>query len=361
MPDEIRVREAVADDLGSAEALLRSEIEYDARWHTDLDDLGSSYLGREDQTLFVAEVEGQAGVIGTAAVRHRMPTVVEVARRFDPQVSAELGRVVVAPSWRRRGVAVRLSEAARVWAFSHGYQTLHLHTEAVNAPALALWRSIANEIPRPERPEHESIYFEIPIALPVRPREPARPGGYVVRLAKRRDLPAARALMLRVLDEDYGYGYQPEIHADMDDLEGYYLRHPGQAFAVAVDDESGEIIAVGCVQAGGRFPPPRPDALVARFPREATGEIARVFAAREHRRRGAARDIVERLRRWAVDDARYEHLVLHTNTARDGAEAFWRSMAVELYDARPTTFNTVHFKLPLDQPVAGSHHERIVE
>ncbi len=302
---------------------------------------------------------GQPGIVGTAVVRRRMPTVDEIARRFDPEVSAELGRVVVAPAWRRQGIAIGLTDAARAWARAFGYQTLHLHTEQENAPALALWRAIANEIPRPNRPAHESVYFEIPIALPVRRRAPARPGGYFVRLARPEDLAPARALMLRVLEDDYGYGYRSDLHFDMDDLQGHYLRHPRQALATAIDEATGTVIAVGCVQQGGRFPHPRPDALVARYPAEVTGELGRVFTARDHRRRGAARDIVEILRRWASTEGGYEHLVLHTNTARDGAEAFWRSIAVELHDARPTTFNTVHFELPLSRPVVGSDDARI--
>lgn len=355
-----RVREARADDLGAAEALLRSELEYDPRWHADLDDLRGVYLDRDDQALFVA-VATDGSVVGTAAARRRMPTVPEIARRFDPAVSAELGRVVVAPAWRRHGVAVRLAEAVRAWAHAAGYQTLHLHTAPDNAPALALWRAIANEVPRPGRPPGESLYFEIPIALPVQKRVPPRPGGYAVRLAGPGDLTEARALIVRVLEEDYGYGYRPELHADLDDLEAHYLKDPRQALAVAIDDATGKVIASGCIQHGGRFPQPRPDWLADQYPPSTTGELARVFAAREHRRRGAARDIVERLRRWAASDGGYTHVVLHTNTARDGAEAFWRSVAVELYDARPTKFNTVHFDLPLDRPVAGSHDGRIIE
>lgn len=219
---------------------------------------------------------GQPGIVGTAVVRRRMPTVDEIARRFDPEVSAELGRVVVAPAWRRQGIAIGLADAARAWARAFGYQTLHLHTEQENAPALALWRAIANEIPRPNRPAHESVYFEIPIALPVRRRAPARPGGYFVRLARPEDLAPARALMLRVLEDDYGYGYRSDLHFDMDDLQGHYLRHPRQALATAIDEATGTVIAVGCVQQGGRFPHP------------ASGRARRPLSGRGHGRARAS-------------------------------------------------------------------------
>jgi len=181
VPSTIRVREATEADLADAERLMRSVITYDPRWHRDIDDLRGAYLDDPKQALFVAETaKAIPEVVGVAVIRKRMPNVPEVARRFEAEVSCELGRVVVDPVWRRRGIAVQLTEAARSWTHGHGYLALHLHTETDNAPALALWRSIAVEIPRAEYREGESVYFDLPMSTAVRAAR-SRPGDAVER------------------------------------------------------------------------------------------------------------------------------------------------------------------------------------
>jgi len=182
VPTTIRVREATEADLADAERLMRSVITYDPRWHRDIDDLRGAYLDDPKQALFVAETaEAIPEIVGVAVIRKRMPNVPEVARRFEPDVSCELGRVAVDPAWRRRGIAVQLTEAARSWARGHGYRALHLHTETDNTPALALWRSIAVEIPRAEYREGESVYFDLPMEAAAQEALPT-PGHVVERI-----------------------------------------------------------------------------------------------------------------------------------------------------------------------------------
>lgn len=357
-PDVV-ISEATPRDLPAARALLLSYLEYDPRWHADIDDLRGAYLENPRQVLLVAREPAGGTVVGTAAIRDRMPPAGWAARTFRSGVSCELGRVAVHEAWRRRGLALRLTEAARRRAVDLGYEAVHLHTDAANAPARALWAAVATELAHERPPDAQTIYYQLPLTLEVQKRARARPGGYQVRLARESDLDAARALMIRTFKEDYGYGLRPEMHADVLALREHYLDHPRQALAVAVDEADGRVIAVGAVQEGGAFPQPRPDWLPARFPRTTTAELVRVYTHREERRRGASRDIVELLRRWVAAEGSYEHLVLHTNTGRDGAEPFWRSIATELYDARPTKFNTLHLEVPLHRAVPGSHNDRL--
>jgi GNAT superfamily N-acetyltransferase len=362
--DLFEVRLATVADLAAVHALLFDEYVqqsvhgYRADWHADIDDLRGSYIEHPRQALFVAQ-HRDGSLAGTAVIRDRMPPAAWAARVFRPGVSCEFGRVVVMSQFRRQGLALRLTEAARQWAVLHGYEAIHLHTDRDNVPALALWRSVSTELVHGRPDDATSVFFSLPPTLEVRLRATPRPGGYRVRFALPADCAPARALMIRTFEEDYGYGFRPEIHGDLDDLPRHFLHHPRQRLAVAVDDVTGEVIAVGSVIDHPSFPAPRPDWLPERFPRERTAELTRVFTAREHRRRGASRDIVEMLRRWVAGHGDFTALVLHTNTGRDGAEAFWRSMATELFDGRPTTFNTVHFQLPLDRPVPGSHPERL--
>lgn len=165
-----------------------------------------------------------------------------------------------------------------------------------------------------------------------------------VRRAGPADVAPARALMLRVLDEDLGYGFRPEWHADLADPAAAYLHTPGQALFVAHDDE-GVLLGTTAVKAGG---PRSPQVLVDHYAGRPVAQLARVWVLAEHRRRGVARALVAAAAHWAVGDGGYRTVYLHTDTAVEGAEAFWRSMPVrEVLDERTpgAALQTVHFEL----------------
>jgi GNAT superfamily N-acetyltransferase len=174
---------------------------------------------------------------------------------------------------------------------------------------------------------------------------------FTVREATLADLEAAKALMLRTFEEDFGYGLRPEIHEDVVDLEGFYLQHPRQALFVAVV-ASGDVVGTAAVRQGGTRTPPHPAWLAAKYDPERTCELQRVYVAKEHRRRGVGRQLVEAARCWVAAEGGYDRICLHSNVGRQGADTFWWSVATVVHDARPTEFNTVHFELPLERPVA---------
>lgn len=182
--------------------------------------------------------------------------------------------------------------------------------------------------------------------------------GLTFQLARPEHLEGAKQLMHRTFFEDFGYpALDPQWHADTLDLEGTYLRRPGAALFVATDDESGAVVASCVASPWNRRHPLHPDWLHERYQAKRTVELLRCYTLREHRRRGAQRELVELARQWVVVMGEYEVVNLHTNTGIDGAEPFWRSLAYELHDSRPCPNNTVHFELPLAWPVRGARGE----
>lgn len=179
-------------------------------------------------------------------------------------------------------------------------------------------------------------------------REPTT-SGFTVRGVRSDDFSQTRNVILRVLDEDLRSGYLPEWHWDIDDIQGIYIDNPRHAMFVAVDDATGEVIGTTAVRAGGPQPPNHPQWLCDRYDPETTAQLYRVYIAREHRRRGAARALVEQARRWIKDEGGYTVIYLHTNVSVPEAEPFWRSMpTTEVYDGRHTRSTaSVHFELAM--------------
>ncbi|MFE1320621.1 GNAT family N-acetyltransferase [Kitasatospora phosalacinea] len=176
---------------------------------------------------------------------------------------------------------------------------------------------------------------------------------YDVRFANERDLPGARSLILDTLYREFGYGYVPRWHADVIDLTRHYLDHPRHALVVAVRDD--EVVGTTALNSTGPAHPPHPRHLADRYPSGRTAQLLRVYVRAEHRRNRLARRMVELACDFAARDGGYDRVYLHTNTDVPGAEPFWRALADEVFDARPTGehgpgVSTVHFEIPLPDP-----------
>ncbi|WP_371095949.1 hypothetical protein [Streptomyces sanglieri] len=141
--------------------------------------------------------------------------------------------------------------------------------------------------------------------------------SHTVRPATKTDVVGARQVMLDTFYRDFGYGYVPEWHRDVIDIEGTYLGDPRHLLLVAVHDSE-------------------------------------VVHDRHH---GLARTLVVKACDFAADAPGYDSIYLHTNVNIEGAEAFWRSMAKEVFDARTTGehgpgVGTIHFEIPMPQAAA---------
>lgn len=176
------------------------------------------------------------------------------------------------------------------------------------------------------------------------------PGGYTVRPATPQDVDGARSVMLDTFYGEFGYGYVPRWHRDVVDIEGTYLDDPRHVLFVAVHD--GEVVATTGVRSQGPAHPPHPRRLAERYPSGTTAQLVRVYVRPAHRRRGLARTLVDAARAFVAATPGYERIYLHTNANVEGAEAFWRSVAKEIFDARTTGEHgrgvaTVHFEIPM--------------
>lgn len=169
----------------------------------------------------------------------------------------------------------------------------------------------------------------------------------VVRPVRHEDLPAVATHLRAVLERDLG-GYDPRLHADLDDLAGTYLATPGtRLFVCLADGPAGPVVAgTASVRAGGPRPTCVPAWLAQRYAGRRVGQIGRVWVAPGHRRLGVGRRLATAAARWALAEG-YDPVCLHTNAAVPGALAFWTGFpgAVLVHDARPDPWSTVHFEI----------------
>ncbi|MCX5197441.1 GNAT family N-acetyltransferase [Streptomyces sp. NBC_00249] len=155
--------------------------------------------------------------------------------------------------------------------------------------------------------------------------------------------------MLDTFYREFGYGYVPAWHADTVDIGATYLTHPRHTLVVAVLGD--EVVGTTALHSRGPAHPPHPRALAERYPSGRTAQLLRVYVRPGHRRHGLARAMVRAACAFAAEVPGYESVYLHTNVDVPGAEAFWRSLATEVFDARATGehggYGTVHFEIPI--------------
>lgn len=174
-------------------------------------------------------------------------------------------------------------------------------------------------------------------------------GPYVVRHARPEDVPGARSVMLDTFYREFDYGYVPQWHSDVVDIDDTYLAHPRHTLVVAV--LHGEVVGTTALHSRGPAHPPHPRWLTERYPSGCTAQLLRVYVRPDHRRHGLARAMVQMACEFAAGVPGYDSIYLHTNVDIPGAETFWRSLATEVYDARTTGehggFGTVHFEIQM--------------
>ncbi|WP_432876802.1 GNAT family N-acetyltransferase [Kribbella sp. CA-245084] len=176
------------------------------------------------------------------------------------------------------------------------------------------------------------------------------PEGVIIRELTTADIPAAQAVMMRSVVEDFGESHSPVVHADIDDLAGWYLEPEGPFMLVAEDTATGELIATCGIRGGALKEGLSPEHLVERYRDGRTGQLVRVYVLREHRRRHIARAMVRATLDRTRQERHYETVALHTYPHSPGALAFWQSLGCELVedDVNGMT-RAVFFELPLER------------
>lgn len=150
-----------------------SAVPYTPRFHFDVDQPELVYLREPRQALFVA-VTSDGEIIGTGGIRTGGPTAppfpYELASRYSWESTAQLCRIYVDKTQRRRGVASTLVEAARRFVVAAGgYDDIYLHTDASVEGAEPFWRSVARLTydGRLDGGPSSAVHFELPINRPL--------------------------------------------------------------------------------------------------------------------------------------------------------------------------------------------------
>lgn len=150
-------------------------------------------------------------------------------------------------------------------------------------------------------------------------------------------LHTVQKFLLNMIRDEFGYGFIPEYHQDIVDLETYYLEPERNNFFLAIHHETREVIGTMGIRAYDKNFPFFKDI----YNPETTAGIWRVFVDNPWRRNGVASTLVH----WGEKFCRkrgYEKIYLHTHKTISGSLDFWLSNGYRIVEDTGNQLKTVH-------------------
>lgn len=139
------------------------------------------------------------------------------------------------------------------------------------------------------------------------------------------------------IKQEFGYGYVPEWHQDIIDLNKFYIAPSRNNFFVAFNEKTGEIIATIGLRAYDKdF-----KEFKGIYSKDKTASIWRLFVDKRYRRCGLASKMFSVAEEFA-NDVGYDNIYLHTHKTLDGALDFWTKMGFIIALDANDELQTVH-------------------
>jgi len=139
------------------------------------------------------------------------------------------------------------------------------------------------------------------------------------------------------IKKEFGYGYVPEWHQDIINLDTYYVNNDRNNFFVAFNSQTDEIIATIGIRAYDKDFSQFKDI----YSKEHTSSIWRLFVDEKYRRCGLASKMFTIAENFA-NECNYKDIYLHTHKTLSGAIEFWTKMGFVITVDENDELETVH-------------------
>ena len=145
--------------------------------------------------------------------------------------------------------------------------------------------------------------------------------------------------LFKMIQDEYGYGFKPDYHQDIVDMETYYLEPGNNNFFMAIHHKTGELIGTIGIRAYDKNFPLFKNV----YNPETTASIWRVFVDKPWRRNGVASALVQ----WGEKFCRekgYMKIYLHTHKTVSGSIDFWLANGYRIVEDTGNHLKTVHME-----------------
>lgn len=148
-----------------------------------------------------------------------------------------------------------------------------------------------------------------------------------------------KKFLFNMIRDEFGYGYIPEYHQDIVDLEAYYLTPQRNNFFLAIHPETKKVMGTMGIRSYDKDYPQ----LKNRYHPETTASLWRVFVDRPWRRNGVASTLVHMAEEFCREN-HYEKVYLHTHKNVPGSLDFWLKNGYQILEDTGNGLKTVHME-----------------
>ena len=145
------------------------------------------------------------------------------------------------------------------------------------------------------------------------------------------------------IKKEFGYGYVPEYHEDIKNLNEYYVNPQKNSFFIACDGD--KIIATIGIRAYDKSF----EEFKGIYSSDQTASIWRLFVDEKYRRCGIASLLFNIVEKFAFKH-RYNEIYLHTHKTLPGALDFWKKMGFKITIDTNNDLQTVHMDKKIVNP-----------
>lgn len=146
-----------------------------------------------------------------------------------------------------------------------------------------------------------------------------------------------KEFLFKQIKKEFGYGYIPEYHKDIVNLEKYYIKPQRNNFYIALDSNKNKIIGtIGLRSYDKNF-----EEFKGTYSNLNTSSIWRLFIDNEYRRCGIATLLFEISEKFIIQN-NFTKIYLHTHKTLPGALNFWKKMGFNITWDTNNELETVH-------------------
>lgn len=148
-----------------------------------------------------------------------------------------------------------------------------------------------------------------------------------------------KEFLFDIINREFGFGYVPEYHMDICDMETCYLKPKKNTFFLAIHKNTKKLIGAAGIRAYDKDFEIFKDV----YDPKSTASICRVFVDKNWRRNGIGSSLVSLAEDFCKRRG-YAKVYLHTHKTVRGSLNFWLSNGYEIVKDTKNELGTVHME-----------------